>query len=60
MIEVLLKSGADVNIKNKKNETPLSIAQKERNPYIIELFNQNKNDDSSKTSNETNGESDEK
>lgn len=59
MIEVLLKSGADVNIKNKKNETPLSIAQKERNPYIIELFNQNKNDDSSKTSNETNADFDE-
>ena len=34
MIEALLKSGADVNIKNKKNETPLSIAQKERKPYI--------------------------
>ena len=59
MIEVLLKSGADVNIKNKKNETPLSIAQEELRDEIVELFNQNKTDDSSKTSDDTNDESDE-
>ena len=59
MIEALLKSGADVNIKNKKNETPLSIAQEELRDEIVELFYQNKTDDSSKTSNETNDEADE-
>ena len=48
MIEVLLKSGADVNIKNKKNETPLSIAQEELRPEILELFNQNKKDEADK------------
>ena len=48
MTEVLLKSGADVNIKNKKNETPLSIAQEELRDEILELFYQNKNDEADK------------
>lgn len=48
MIEALLKSGADVNIKNKKNETPLSIAQEELRDEILELFYQNKNDEADK------------
>ncbi len=38
MIELLLKNGADVHIKDEKGLSPLDYANKENNPRVLALL----------------------